>query len=51
MAGRGLVELGDSALRRAVAGWVATLTGEDTCPGEDRGRRRVVRRRRAGRDR
>ncbi|MGN6574532.1 MAG: AAA family ATPase, partial [Nocardioides sp.] len=49
MAGRGLVELGDSALRRAVASWAATLTGEEP-RSVDRGRR-AVRRRRAGRDR
>jgi MinD-like ATPase involved in chromosome partitioning or flagellar assembly len=50
MAGRALVELGDSGLRRAVAGWAATLTGEDA-RAADRGRRRAVRRRRAGTDR
>ncbi len=50
MAGRGLVELGESALRRAVAAWAATLTG-DAAPPRPRGRRRPVRRRRAGTDR
>lgn len=47
MAGSSLVELGDSALRRAV---VAVVDAWDGTPGEGR-RRRVVRRRRAGRGR
>ena len=51
MAGRGLVELGDSPLRRAVAGWAGTLTGDDVSAPGERGRRRAVRRRRAGTDR
>ena len=50
MAGRGLVEQGDSALRRAVAAWAASLIGE-VAPARERRRRRPVRRRRAGTDR
>jgi MinD-like ATPase involved in chromosome partitioning or flagellar assembly len=54
MAGRGLVELGDCALRRAVAGWVSTLAGPDRTSSSGRSggdRRRPIRRRRAGTDR